>query len=372
MTKEEIQALIDSTYTGVGDRVRWTEGLKPILEQLNDGGLNIISVQDQNELITQPHTVSDLILVPLNGIFQAVETEDVPNNVNTFASADSGWIWQRVLTTNDGIANLQLSTLRQATVNNAFTTIDNVVTIAGGAHSSFPRWRILDFIMPTESRKSLRVIADFGTYPKADFYWQALNSPTGVTDLNSDFILEAFNLNDFILSNGGNRNVKIRTANVIRAVFNSGGLAIGAVSPAASAALDVQGTTKGFLSARLTTTQRNAIVSPAPMLQVSNITTNTNDTYDGVRWTSGAKILKGSATLDFPSTPAQSSSELTIVISGAVVGDAVIVGTEVDNPNSSFTARVSAADTVSVKFNNYSTAAIDPASGVFNVKLFKD
>jgi hypothetical protein len=91
------------------------------------------------------------------------------------------------------------------------------------------------------------------------------------------------------------------------------------------------------------------------------------------RVTAGTALLTGSATLDFPSTAAQSSSELTITVSGASDGDVVSIGVPnaSSNANSCYTARVSATNTVTVKFNNYSAAAIDPASGVFKVTIFK-
>jgi len=83
--------------------------------------------------------------------------------------------------------------------------------------------------------------------------------------------------------------------------------------------------------------------------------------------------IKGSATLDFPSTAAQSSSEITITVTGAADGDIVSVGVPnaSSNANSCYTARVSAANTVTVKFNNYSSSAIDPASGTFKVSVIK-
>lgn len=54
----------------------------------------------------------------------------------------------------------------------------------------------------------------------------------------------------------------------------------------ASAMLDVRSTSSGFLPPRMTTTQRDAIATPATGLQVYNTTTNTNDVYNGTAWVS--------------------------------------------------------------------------------------
>lgn len=86
-----------------------------------------------------------------------------------------------------------------------------------------------------------------------------------------------------------------------------------------------------------------------------------------------AVTLNGSASLDFPSTGAGLSSELTISVTGAADGDTVVLGI----PNASslsntcYTARVSSDNTVSVKFNNYSSASVDPNTGTFKVKIIK-
>lgn len=84
--------------------------------------------------------------------------------------------------------------------------------------------------------------------------------------------------------------------------------------------------------------------------------------------------LTGTATLDFASTAAGTKTDLTITVTGAVDGDAVYVGV----PNAStvdngcFTAWVSAANTVTVRFtNNDLTNAKDPASGIFRVSVTK-
>lgn len=64
---------------------------------------------------------------------------------------------------------------------------------------------------------------------------------------------------------------------------NTGALGIGDF-PDASAALDVDSTTKGFLAPRQTTVQRDAISSPATGLQVYNTTTKRLEYYNGTVW----------------------------------------------------------------------------------------
>jgi hypothetical protein len=143
-------------------------------------------------------------------------------------------------------------------------------------------------------------------------------------------------------------------------------------TPAASAVLELVSTTRGFLPPRLTTTQRNAIASPATGLNLYNTSTSTNDVNTAAGWYQQPNGLTGSGTLDFPNTLAQTSSDLTITVTGAAVGDIVILGTPVQGANSTFTAFVSAANTVTVRMNNYSALAIDPASAAFKVYVIKN
>lgn len=87
------------------------------------------------------------------------------------------------------------------------------------------------------------------------------------------------------------------------------------------------------------------------------------------------KALTASATLDFGNAVAGAAVDLTIAVPGAALGDEVILGVPNASAvaNGSFSAWVSAADVVTVRFaNNDLTAALNPASGVFNVKVVKD
>lgn len=63
-----------------------------------------------------------------------------------------------------------------------------------------------------------------------------------------------------------------------------GSVGIGTSSVAASALLDMVSTTKGLLPPRMTTTQRDAISSPATGLTVYNSTTNALNIYNGTAW----------------------------------------------------------------------------------------
>jgi hypothetical protein len=57
-----------------------------------------------------------------------------------------------------------------------------------------------------------------------------------------------------------------------------------ATAQVASAVLEVSSTTKGFLPPRMTTTQKNAIASPAAGLVVYDSTTNKLQCYNGSTW----------------------------------------------------------------------------------------
>lgn len=71
-------------------------------------------------------------------------------------------------------------------------------------------------------------------------------------------------------------------------------IGIGTSSPAASAKLEISSTTKGFLPPRMTTTERNAIASPATGLVIFNTTTNSLETRNSTGWASLSETSIGS------------------------------------------------------------------------------
>ena len=99
-----------------------------------------------------------------------------------------------------------------------------------------------------------------------------------------------FESNGIILSS---QNVlQLKTGNVLSgaAIIANAGMIVGRgdeVGMDASAKLQVDSTSRGFLPPRMTTTQKNAIASPATALQVYDTTLNVISIYNGTNWVNG-------------------------------------------------------------------------------------
>lgn len=85
--------------------------------------------------------------------------------------------------------------------------------------------------------------------------------------------------------------------------FTNGVMALGTATPDATALLTMSSTTLGFLPPQMTTTQRDAIVSPTEGLTIFNLTTHQPNYWTGSAWSAGVgapytdavAIIKGSA-----------------------------------------------------------------------------
>ncbi len=86
-----------------------------------------------------------------------------------------------------------------------------------------------------------------------------------------------------------------------------------------------------------------------------------------------AKVLTGSSSLNFPSTLTGAFSDLTITVTGANFYDPVILGANHNNRgfDTYYTAWVSAANTVTVRFTNNSASTDDPVQETVKVSVVK-
>lgn len=87
----------------------------------------------------------------------------------------------------------------------------------------------------------------------------------------------------------------------------------------------------------------------------------------------GQRIIASLATIDFASTATAVRSALVVMtgITGARPGDAVIVQPLVRTANQSFGGDVTANDTVSCFFDNYTAGTVDPASQDFMILVIR-
>ncbi len=79
---------------------------------------------------------------------------------------------------------------------------------------------------------------------------------------------------------GGAQN--LRDLQTVKTFLTSVG--INTISPSASAKLDITSVTQGFLAPRMTTVQRDAIVSPAVSLFIFNTSSGFFNYWDGATW----------------------------------------------------------------------------------------
>jgi hypothetical protein len=111
---------------------------------------------------------------------------------------------------------------------------------------------------------------------------------------------------------------------------------------------------------------------PAAGWRVWDLVTQQEWAWTGTAWVAtGATVLRGSATYDPPSLAAGAGVTTTVPVAGAALGDFARAAFSLDLAGLQLTAWVSAADTVSVRFQNGTAAAIDLASGTLRAKVEK-
>lgn len=106
------------------------------------------------------------------------------------------------------------------------------------------------------------------------------------TTNNIRFLMGTSTVGYVLLASMTNHPMVFRVNDSVEAlrIMTSGQIGVGTAAPAASALLDMTSTARGFLPPRMTTTQRNAIASPAEGLVTYNTTLHQLQFWNGTAW----------------------------------------------------------------------------------------
>jgi hypothetical protein len=164
-----------------------------------------------------------------------------------------------------------------------------------------------------------------------------VNTTSGVNSLNipklGGYRLTAQGLTSGLAGNSVG-DLALTTNNIPRLTITfSGNIGVGTTAPNASSILELSSTTQGFLSPRMTTAQRDAIVSPATGLELFNTSIGSKQVYNGTEW----EILNGARQAITASSSTTSvvfrngniadivlSSSTTLTFSNAAVGTYIV------------------------------------------------
>jgi hypothetical protein len=192
---------------------------------------------------------------------------------------------------------------------------------------------------------------------------------TRTTGLAQIDLVNGASINEGILSFGTRNSSNIITEKM--RIDANGNVGIGTTSPTARLNLGA-GTATANTSPLKFTAGTNLTTAEAGALEWDG--TNLFLTTSGAVRQTINQGLTAAASLDFPSTDAGAVSNLTVTVTGAALNDVVSLGV----PNGSvpltgdFSAWVSAANTVTVRYtNNSTTTAQDPAVNTFKVFVTK-
>jgi hypothetical protein len=84
------------------------------------------------------------------------------------------------------------------------------------------------------------------------------------------------------------------------------------------------------------------------------------------------KVLSSTAALDFGSIAANGIGELTVTVTGALTADTVIMAAPAALESGfTFSAFVSAANTITVRMHNNTGGAVDPASATWRATVIR-
>lgn len=186
------------------------------------------------------------------------------------------------------------------------TSVESDPTVQAFAKAALPTCGVGQVLKSNGT--SFSCVADVDTFLVADGTSLVTSGSTisvkaeGILDTNLKGISSSCNDGQILLTNGlgafycGNRYWGEFAGGIF---FNSGSVAIGGVASDSKAILDLQSTTKGFLPPRMSTAQRDGILSPTPGLMIYNNSTHTLQYYNNTKWIDlyGGTVVLDSGTI---------------------------------------------------------------------------
>ncbi len=270
------------------------------------------------------HTLS------LNGTLGIIETGSLPQFYTIFQGGDQSANITYTLPVTDGVGGQLLSTngsgvLSWVTDQNTTYTAGTGITISSNTISS----TLGTAIEKGELANSGTLSFDWADSEVADdltISGGTINdTPIGATTASTgafttlsssgnttigDASGDTLTINASTVSIPNNLNID---SNTLFIDSSNNAVALGASSVASTAILDLTSTTKGFLAPRMTTTQRDAITSPATGLQIYNTSTNKFNVYNGSSW----EVVGGSLFTDGGATTYLSSQTDDLALGGS-------------------------------------------------------
>ncbi|MGG9970952.1 hypothetical protein ACQ33O_04080 [Ferruginibacter sp. SUN002] len=207
----------------------------------------------------------------------------------------------------------------------------------------------------------------FNTGTSSSASWVSLFSNNSVWGLLGN---SGINSGSQFLGTTNNASLRFRTNNTERMVLDSNGRIGFGIAPTAVLHLKA-----GTATANTAPLKFTSGVASQTTLETGAVNYNGSDLTlsDASYAYTLDKSLSGSAALDFPNTGSGSVADLNITVTGAAVGDPVILGVPDASVSGTamFMAWVSAANTVTVRFSPKNILGENPASGTFKVRVIK-
>lgn len=142
------------------------------------------------------------------------------------------------------------------------------------------------------------------------------------------------------------------------------------VSITPRAVLDVNATSSMIVPTGTTAQRPTVATSVAGMVRYNTDNGGRLESYNGTAWSG---ILSGSVNIDPPNMPANSGATVSFAFTGATSGSVVSLSPSAAPPNGIIIAwaRVSAANTIEVRFENNSGAPVNPPSIGYSIRVIQ-